>query len=535
MASVNQEFNSVVVRIVYAGPPLAGKSESVRSLAGLLLGKRAEDAVFSPGEAEGRTLYFDWVRYTGGLFKGRRVHCQIVSVPGQKALAARRKLILETADAVVFVLDSSPQEIEAARSYLEELKPWLARPQGEPPVGVMVQANKRDLPEAVPVAEIRRRLGDDPNTGVVATTATLGTGIRESFVMAVGLSLERVQSLMDGGRLPACPAQLDEGQRLLRRIEGSEGGEDSVAVATEWSDSSREPATIGEAYVTVTRAAAYAPAVEPERESVARAADMPESEAPSPAHQEVHEEPPPALPDGGLPAGSVWPPIAGRIILNELDGDTEVQRRASGTWWASVGKRWCLASAPEDVFDDMEAGRRTLLDFARAHKSWQSLVTEHRCMALAPANSKHWRLWQIVRREKNLAVALRSALRRKDPRRVANDVCGIALFYLLAVRLFRENASGLPVSLSYIGWSDDRPVYTGMLPTFLLNGKMTPSSALAPTSELLRREFSRPVAKALEESDMDVPALLHHLRKLRPIRADSDVVVDILSALFIGH
>ena len=146
MAILDNESNNIVVRIVYAGPPLAGKTESLQALAGMLLGSRAEQAVFSPDEAHGRTLYFDWLDYVGGFFKGRRVRCQIVAVPGQDALVERRRLILESADAVVFVVDSHPEQMAAATRHYREMTPWLERSENEPPVGVMIQANKRDCP-----------------------------------------------------------------------------------------------------------------------------------------------------------------------------------------------------------------------------------------------------------------------------------------------------------------------------------------------------------------------------------------------------
>lgn len=129
MAMLDNESNTILVRIVYAGPPLSGKTQSIRSLAGMLLGRRADEATFSPGEAQGRTLYFDWVDYVGGLFKGRQVRCQIVSVPGQSALAERRRLILETADAVIFVVDSHPEKVAAADDYFREVRLWTDGPE----------------------------------------------------------------------------------------------------------------------------------------------------------------------------------------------------------------------------------------------------------------------------------------------------------------------------------------------------------------------------------------------------------------------
>ena len=66
MAIVDSRSDSVVIRVVYDGAPMAGKSTSVRAL-----GRGLGGEVSSPAEVSGRTLYFDWLDYTGGLFEGR--------------------------------------------------------------------------------------------------------------------------------------------------------------------------------------------------------------------------------------------------------------------------------------------------------------------------------------------------------------------------------------------------------------------------------------------------------------------------------
>src|SRR5690349_7289826 len=103
MAVLDPRNDTIVIRVVYDGAPMAGKSTSVGAL-GRGLGSR----VFSPSTVRGRTLYFDWLDYTGGQFEGHRIRCQIISVPGQTMLARRRHRLLQSADTIVFVGDSSP-------------------------------------------------------------------------------------------------------------------------------------------------------------------------------------------------------------------------------------------------------------------------------------------------------------------------------------------------------------------------------------------------------------------------------------------
>src|SRR5215468_10552355 len=155
MALLHSEANEIVIRLVYDGPPEAGKTTSLRSLAGSL----AQPSHTPAEDPDGRTLWFDWMEYVGGRFEGCRIRCQIVSVPGQRALAARRHRVLEGADVVIFVGDSAAREVPRTLAYLFELRDILAAATAATaPVGVILQANKRDLADAVPLDDLRAAL-----------------------------------------------------------------------------------------------------------------------------------------------------------------------------------------------------------------------------------------------------------------------------------------------------------------------------------------------------------------------------------------
>src|SRR5690606_19480358 len=113
--------NATVIRVVYDGPPFSGKTTTLRALSADLA-----RPLETPQEAAGRTLFFDWVDYTGGRFEGRPIRCQVVSVPGQRALRERRRRLLEDADAVVFVADTGRLGLELSLQYARELRELLA-------------------------------------------------------------------------------------------------------------------------------------------------------------------------------------------------------------------------------------------------------------------------------------------------------------------------------------------------------------------------------------------------------------------------
>ena len=211
MPTIDKERGVLVVRVVYDGPPMSGKTTTLRALAqGLGV------PITSPAEQDGRTLFFDWVDYVGGLFEGRQIRCQILSVPGQHELGKRRKHLLETADAIVMVADTRASAIGETYVLLYELLPWCRA--SDPPVGVVIQANKRDAPDSVPRAEIHAAFERIAPLAIVDTVATTGEGVREAFVFAVRLALDRVRTLAAARRLREGRPDADDPAALLAAL-----------------------------------------------------------------------------------------------------------------------------------------------------------------------------------------------------------------------------------------------------------------------------------------------------------------------------
>lgn len=169
-----------VVRIVVHGPSGAGKTTTARSL-----GERLGRPVETPAEdAAGRTTLFDWLEYEGGRYDGRPIRAQVVTVPGHDP--DRRARILADADAVLFVADTTSAGIGASREVLDEVRAQLSARTPRP--SLVVQANKRDAPEARPMADVHADLGLDDEV-VIETVATDGTGVRQAFVYSVRAAL----------------------------------------------------------------------------------------------------------------------------------------------------------------------------------------------------------------------------------------------------------------------------------------------------------------------------------------------------------
>jgi signal recognition particle receptor subunit beta len=384
LAVLDSEHGAVVIRVVYDGAPMAGKTTSVGAL-----GRGLGAPVYSPAEISGRTLYFDWLDYTGGLFEGHRIRCQIVSAPGQAALASRRRQLLESADVVVFVGDSSPAGFDADHAYLGSLCAVLRQLDG-PPVGIVLQANKRDLPDAVPIEHMRSRLdGLGMKVGLVEAIATEGSGIREAFVFAVRLALDRVRELMRLGLLAEGRPSIDSADQLLESMRHREAGSLDMAVEhglrhTPLSEL-RQETLASQALEQAMREEALTP-----EETI-----KPNSGVATSNSDARHA---PDVPNERVASGLVWPPVDGRVILQEV-GRAAVKLACSndGDWSAHVSDRWRVVTPANAKFSSVEEGRPALIELARHCATKCRADSIERCVALAADGHGAFRLWQIAR------------------------------------------------------------------------------------------------------------------------------------------
>jgi signal recognition particle receptor subunit beta len=491
MALVDPATDQLVVRIVYDGPAYAGKSTSLRALASSL-----GSAAFSAGEADGRTLYFDWVDYLGGRFEGMPIHCQIVAVPGQQVLTQRRRLLLETADVVVFVVDSRPAALAENQRAFGLLRDVLRR--AGPPIAVVAQANKRDLPDALSLDELRAALGD----GALAMTEAIadrGEGVRETFVLAVRLALDRVRELWNGRTLPRLAPAIADGASLLAMMQGIEEGtaETLLSVGLGGGDH-RLPAEL-----SITGA-------------VAPAAGRHET---APAWAEA-----PLAPDATVPSGLVWPPVEGRVMVHEatrIPPRVEQIRRGD---WVGTSRHWRLRSPRTALFFDLEEGRSALVTWARWHTAAAARLSPRRCLVLAQATPggadeeaggprPGWRLWQVVARVRSLADDCRELLAQADDELLGAGLLRVADQRLRAEHELRAGGWLRRVDLHSIGVSPGGGLcYTRFVPY--------PAALHAATAEgagtelhILRAELAPLLRRELAQTPRRLPGVIAALRR----------------------
>jgi hypothetical protein len=184
LAFVHERDRQVHFKIVYAGPALGGKTTNLLALYERLpVEKRGR--LLSIAGLDERTLFFDLLPLHLGTVRGFETRFHLYTVPGQPRHVASRRAILRGADVVVFVADSSPARsaaVEEAWCELEE--PAFA----ERSVPRVVQFNKRDLPDALPLGELRPLVGG-PGRDEVEAVATEGEGVYETLRLACRAAL----------------------------------------------------------------------------------------------------------------------------------------------------------------------------------------------------------------------------------------------------------------------------------------------------------------------------------------------------------
>jgi signal recognition particle receptor subunit beta len=491
MAVIDPKDDCVVIRVVYDGAPMAGKTTSVATL-----GRGLGTGVYSPADLEGRTLYFDWLDYTGGLFEGRRIRCQIVSVPGQATLAPRRRRLLESADVVVFVGDSSPSGFDADRRYLGALQGVLRSIAG-PPVSIVLQANKRDLPDATPLEQLRRMLDElELRSAILESVATEGAGIRETFVFAVRLALDRVRELMRSGELNTAPPKINNAQQLLEELQQAEDGALDLAVES----GSLKHTRMHDVHAASMASEAFQEAMRGNVDPPVAAAVI--ESVPTLSEIVADDKQAPATPDATVASGLVWPPVDGRVILHETAASKiNLQQSADGSWAGSIDNRWWLRSAADAVFDSIDAGRAELVQWARLHAASSEVLSNQRCIVLANDGHDRYRSWQIVRAESSLRVQMEEAL-LGDASTIASTLLAVARSFLRMAERLSATTCELQLSLDNVHASDIEPVYLGFMPQPSL---MRPARQWSPSqaSELLFAElaFAQPTLRA-RRSDM---------------------------------
>lgn len=181
MVQFNTRANEILLKLVYYGPGLSGKTTNLQSLHAMCSDTQRGE-MFSVNTQEDRTLFFDLLPINLGYIYGNAIHLQIYTVPGQVQYDASRRVVLGGADGVIFVADSSEAKMQDNVDSLSNLYHNLnANRLNIKQIPFVLQYNKRDLPDAMAVGVMNRRL-NFRSVPYFESVANRGPGVLDTFL-----------------------------------------------------------------------------------------------------------------------------------------------------------------------------------------------------------------------------------------------------------------------------------------------------------------------------------------------------------------
>lgn len=188
MVQFNLQHRELTLKMVYYGPALSGKTTNLQALHALAP-KRNVGRLMSLDTRDDRTLFFDMLPVSFQTETGFKIKIKVLTVPGQVIHRSTRQVILQGADAVAFIADSQISETESNKQAFRDLAENIAASGLPVDMPMVVQFNKRDLPdirsnEELQLFESRRAVR------VIPAIAIRGVGVRETFeeLLSTGFS-----------------------------------------------------------------------------------------------------------------------------------------------------------------------------------------------------------------------------------------------------------------------------------------------------------------------------------------------------------
>jgi signal recognition particle receptor subunit beta len=406
MATFDLAQQRVCVRVVYDGAASAGKTTNLRQLAEIFATQRTCE-LFSPAEMEGRTLYFDWLQIAAGMVCGFPLVVQIITVPGQVVLTARRRHLLRTADVVVHVVDSVEHAVERARDGLA-LFDDVVHERGLS-VPLVVQANKQDQPGAVSGAALLATLGRS-SVPMVEAIASEGIGVVDTFVAAVRGAVRALQARVEAGDVRVPVASAETAETALGRLEAE-------AVDPDWA--------LEMMLEEASNAFAMLDGVGDREEGEDEDDDEAQPDTWRPDRPDATRA---AFPTEHVPTGFVWPAHTGREALRALGHDERLRAPVAldhdGAVHVVVGD-FVLATGKDRRYDSSESARQALVRAARDRAQLGALLAPETVLVVQPTREASW-LWTILPRLPTVAELVASH-DRGEPRTTLLAAFGSAL------------------------------------------------------------------------------------------------------------
>lgn len=193
MIELDEKDGRMVLKLVYYGPALSGKTTNLLRLHDLISRDGRGDLMMLDTKDD-RTIFFDLLPFFLVAPSGLKIKVKVYTVPGQVKHDGTRKAVLQRADGVAFIADSQVAERENnAESFgnLERNLGYVGLDVEHVPL--VVQFNKRDLERIIPEEEIRS-VWSPTGIPVVLASALEGWGVLETFSELLGRTYDALDA-----------------------------------------------------------------------------------------------------------------------------------------------------------------------------------------------------------------------------------------------------------------------------------------------------------------------------------------------------
>lgn len=242
MPVINHAKKEIHAKIVYLGPPGAGKRTSV-SLIHSRLKPESRSELKVMGEGARSALHFSFLPHELGSVDGYRVRFHLYALDALAAQEETLKMVLKGADGIMFVADASPERLADNGASLELVADLLALSgSGFRDLPVLAQINRKDLLPQGGGQELMELLSgcglvfvfSDAvrSEGVLEAVARLVKGIMQRLRQG-GVLLSELQMPQEEPEVEQSPRELEAPPAVSVSLESSESS--AAAGEAGWS------------------------------------------------------------------------------------------------------------------------------------------------------------------------------------------------------------------------------------------------------------------------------------------------------------
>lgn len=209
MALFNYANREITAKIVYYGPGVCGKTTSLQYIHERIAPVQRGRLLSLATETD-RTIFFDLLPLKLGEIRGFKLRFQLYTVPGQVKYNKTRKLVLQGADALVFVADSQvnrrEKNVDSFQNLVENLKEQGKDVNDFP---LVFAYNKRDLDNILSIDQLNQDL-NPRNLPYFPAVATKGVGVMETLEAISKTALADIEQRLSATTKPEAAESEEE-------------------------------------------------------------------------------------------------------------------------------------------------------------------------------------------------------------------------------------------------------------------------------------------------------------------------------------